>query len=96
MQWLHSVAALPPLQCQHTVKPGQSSAPSHHHHHHPAAPGGGSVLAGTASAKDTQCVDAAQPCFWNRCPNAGCAALQMGSVHILVQDGAESSATAQR
>ena len=70
MRWLHSVAALSPLQCQLTVKPGQSSAPSHHHHHHPAAPGGGSVLAGTASAKDTQCVDAAQPCFWNRCPNA--------------------------
>lgn len=41
MRWLHSVAALPPLQCQRTVKPGQSSAPSHHHHHHPAAPGGG-------------------------------------------------------
>lgn len=41
VQWLHSVAALPPLQCQRMVKPGQSSAPSHHHHHHPAAPGGG-------------------------------------------------------
>lgn len=26
MQWLHSVAALSPLQCQRTVKPGQSSA----------------------------------------------------------------------
>lgn len=29
-------------------------------------------------------------------PLPKCATLQMGSVHILVQDGAESSATAQR
>lgn len=95
MQWLHSVAALSPLQCQRTVKPGQSSAqlPPTTTTTTPQPLGG--VSSGWDSISQGHTMRGCSPTVLLE-PLPKCAALQMGSVHILVQDGAESSATARR